>query len=163
MNTCKKCGAPMLTDSKFCGRCGAERDAPLPRVCPKCKSQVTEGSIFCSKCGARVTPMTMDCREVSPKTRTLVVSREAQFQCAGNTYVVSVNGTSLGKVPAGGGVRTTVASDVATVEIVCTTVMVKARRRLVLKLGDNPRVSFKTQWPGMILETVHDAQVLERG
>lgn len=162
MNVCKKCGAPMIAGSKFCCQCGTAVDEPIPQSCPKCGSRAVEGAVFCNKCGARLTPLAGDRGRMPSGPRTLIVSRDAQFQCVANTYKVVVNGTVLGNVPAGGALRTRVASDIATVEIVCTTVLVKARKRLVLKLGENPRVAFSVQWPGTILESVHDAQILER-
>lgn len=73
-----------------------------------------------------------------------------------------MNGNTLGKVPNGGALRTNVPSDMATVEIICTTIMVNAQRRLALRLGEKPRVTFKVQWPGTIVETVYDAEVMER-
>lgn len=94
----------------------------------------------------------------------LIISRDSQFQCTGNTYKVVVNGNFLGNVPVGGALRTIVlvSSDMATVGIICTAVMKKTRRRHVLRLGENPRISFKVEWPGAIQEMVHDATVLER-
>lgn len=103
MNTCKKCGTPLLSGSKFCGTCGTAVDKPIVQICPTCRNEVSEGFIFCNKCGTRLASHT-----------------------------------------------------------ICATIMVKSQRRLVLKLGDNPRVSFKVEWPGTILETVYDAQILER-
>lgn len=96
------------------------------------------------------------------RTRTLVVSRDFQVWGCANKYKVIINGNFLGNVPVGGELRTTVASAMATVEIICTTFKSNERRRLILKLGDNPRVAFKIQRAGMIGETVYDAEVVER-
>lgn len=162
MDTCKKCGAPLLTGSKFCGRCGTAVNKPIVQICPTCKNEVLEGFVFCNKCGTRLVSPVVNYRGGDSRTRTLIISRDSQFQCAGNTYKVVVNGNSLGNVSVGGALRTIVSSDTATVEIICTTIMNKARRRLVLRLGENPRISFKVEWPGAIQETVHDATILER-
>lgn len=161
MGTCQNCGAQLLAGSKFCGKCGTSADEPAKRICSKCSSEGAEG-LFCSTCGERFVPLAMEGPDGNTQARILTVYRESQFQCVANTYKVIVNGAALGNVGAGGTIRANVTSDRATVDIICTTIMISAQRRLVLKLGANPRISFKVQWPGAIVETVTDAEVLEK-
>lgn len=161
MNSCKKCGAPLIPGSRFCGKCGTAVDAPVRRICPKCKSEVAAGLIFCDKCGERLAPIAVERGGKDDRPRTLTISRESQFQCLANTYRVVVDGNVIGNVSSGGALHVNVLSDITTVEIICTTIMVNARVRLRLKLGENPRVSFKVQWPGTIQPAVHNAQILE--
>lgn len=162
MNNCKKCGAPLLIGSKLCRKCGTLVDTPVKRICPKCKSEVSEGLIFCNKCGERLAPFAVGSMSGDSRMRTLTVSRDLSvWGCAKYKVKVIVNGNLLGNMPVGGELRTTVASDTATVEIICAT-LVSNERRLILKLGENPRVTFKIQRSGMIGETVYDAEVMER-
>lgn len=162
MNTCKKCGAPLLAGSKFCGRCGTGVDAPIKRICPTCRSEVMEGAVFCNKCGARLTPPVVAHAGRDTRTRTLVVSCDSRFGCFAKKYKVIINGNLLGSAAAGKEFHTRVASDIVTIEIVDDTAMSNVQRRLTLRVGQNPHVSFKLQRPGTIVETVSDAQVLER-
>ena len=162
MSTCNKCGAPLLPESNFCTSCGSPVQGSARHLCPNCGAQVAEDSAFCNQCGERVNTPVPDSQNISCRARTILISRDTQLQCIANTYKVIVNGTTLGNVPPGGALRTRVNADTATVDIICTTIMSKERRHLLLKLGENPRISFKRLWPGMILETVYDAQILER-
>ena len=57
--SCRRCGAPLTEDSRFCTRCGApaeNRDAgerTERRVCRSCGKPLAEGAEFCTKCGQR--------------------------------------------------------------------------------------------------------------
>jgi hypothetical protein len=94
--------------------------------------------------------------------RQITISRASQFVCAANTYKVIVNGSPLGNIPVGRTIVATVSTDVATVEIICTTIMINKKLRMKLHLGANPAVSFSVQWPGDIFASVQDAQILEK-
>lgn len=162
MNVCGKCGAVLREGSRFCGKCGASVDMPDKRICPRCGNEVADGLFFCNRCGARIEPLAAAVGGGYPHVRTLVVTREPQFQCAGNSYRLIVDGEVLGNMSVGASLRTAVASDTATVEIVCTTLMVHAKLRLVLRLGNNPKLSFKVKWPGTVIATASDAEILEQ-
>ncbi|WRS26136.1 hypothetical protein U6B65_07145 [Oscillospiraceae bacterium MB08-C2-2] len=131
--------------------------------CPKCKSVVSDDLFFCSKCGERLLSPSTSSVSVGAdsRTRLLVVTRASQFQCVMNTYRVVVDGNLLGNVASGSSLTSHV-SNWATVDIICTTIMVSAKRRLVLKVGEKPIVSFKVQWPGSILASVQDAEIVEQ-
>lgn len=165
MAFCKKCGSVLLEGATFCGKCGTRIDEPLKKLCPNCKTELAPNMAFCSKCGARVDiapiPNTNTAYQ-PPKIRTLSISRESQFQCMGNTYKVIVNGNDLGNISIGKTISTNLSSENATLEIVSTTIMINQKLRLVLQLGENPKVHFKIQWPGSILATVQDANILEQ-
>jgi len=165
MAFCKNCGSILVDGVTFCGKCGTQVDQPLKRLCPNCQNELEPGATFCSKCGTRVGALANPAT-VSPvrtvKTRTISISRESQFQCMANTYRVTVNGNNLGNISTGKTICTNVMTEQATVEIVCTTVMINAKLRMVLQLGDVTKVTFKVQWPGTILASVQDAEILEQ-
>lgn len=173
----------MMEGSIFCGKCGTAVNAPLKTICPKCKSEVADGFFFCNRCGEKLSSPSV--RNVEPliqvlrkrienagpapasggycAPKTLTVFRESQFVCAACTYNVMVNGNALGRVSGGNSITATVTSDTATVEIFCTTVMMTNHKlRLVLRLGQNPRITFKLQYGGAINATVHDADILQQ-
>jgi hypothetical protein len=58
---CSECGAEVPETSRFCGKCGAEFQVPVPVVaseapvtvtCPECKTTNPQRNKFCSRCGA---------------------------------------------------------------------------------------------------------------
>lgn len=48
---CKKCGAPLDHDSRFCENCGARN---TPEFCTNCGAKLEPGGVFCGNCGAKV-------------------------------------------------------------------------------------------------------------
>ena len=48
---CKKCGAPLDHDSRFCENCGARN---TPEFCTNCGAKLEPGGLFCGNCGAKV-------------------------------------------------------------------------------------------------------------
>ena len=48
---CKKCGAPLDPDSRFCENCGARN---TPEFCTNCGAKLEPGGVFCGNCGAKV-------------------------------------------------------------------------------------------------------------
>ncbi|MBE6737978.1 MAG: zinc ribbon domain-containing protein [Ruminococcaceae bacterium] len=46
---CENCGAQIMDNAKFCGKCGAE--IKLPFVCENCGNPVSFESLFCDNCG----------------------------------------------------------------------------------------------------------------
>ncbi|MBI9012563.1 MAG: zinc ribbon domain-containing protein [Clostridiales bacterium] len=55
-NRCKKCGATLAEDTKFCGSCGDKVEEVVEEVvegkklCPNCQAEVGEAK-FCNSCG----------------------------------------------------------------------------------------------------------------
>lgn len=49
---CKKCGAMLPEDGKFCPMCGARADGK--KVCPSCRQSVAEEAVYCTYCGKRL-------------------------------------------------------------------------------------------------------------
>ena len=48
---CKNCGAPLESNSLFCGECGAKN---APEFCSNCGAKLNPGSKFCANCGTKV-------------------------------------------------------------------------------------------------------------
>ena len=165
MMFCKNCGSELLDRAEFCGKCGTRVSQPLKKLCPNCKNELDPNTIFCSKCGAKV-DVTPNPNIITPihsvKNRAISITRESQFQCMANTYKVIVNGNDLGNISAGKTLSTSVMTEQATVEIICTTIMISAKLRTVLQLGENTKITFKVQWPGSIFASVQGAKILEQ-
>ena len=52
---CATCGAPMTPGLKFCGECGAPRQATKPAgTCPACQFVNPPGTKFCGNCGGKL-------------------------------------------------------------------------------------------------------------
>lgn len=49
---CKKCGAMLPKDGKFCPMCGARADGK--KICPSCRQSVAEEAVYCTYCGKRL-------------------------------------------------------------------------------------------------------------
>ena len=49
---CKKCGAMLPEDGKFCPMCGARADGK--KICPSCRQSVAEEAVYCTYCGKRL-------------------------------------------------------------------------------------------------------------
>ena len=43
---CKKCGAMLPEDGKFCPMCGARADGK--KICPSCRQSVAEEAVYCT-------------------------------------------------------------------------------------------------------------------
>lgn len=187
MTTCIKCGAILTEGAKFCNICGATAVAIEKVKCPKCGIEAAIGSYFCNQCGTRLTdpvsrpqgapqpqiPATPTPIVIPPITsrpaippvisnRLLRITRESQFQCMANSYQVTVNGNLLGNISVGRTICINIPVDTAMVDIICTTVMINARMRLVLKLGNSPSITFRVEWPGDIYPVVYDAQIMQQ-
>ena len=184
-NTCRSCGAALKISDVFCSQCGTRTGTAAKNVCPNCRLEVSPGMMFCTRCGVRLpgqpapmpaaprpapVPNPVPAPPVPPpapspirtQMRNIAISRASQVVCATNSYMVIVGGLPLGNISAGQTIYAPVGEEIATVEIICTTVMVNKKLRLKLRLGANPAVSFTVQWPGDILATVQDAQILEQ-
>jgi hypothetical protein len=96
------------------------------------------------------------------KVKNIAVYREAQVACAMNSYQVSVDGYTVGKIGSGKTLTAQSRQEVTTVEIVCTTVMINAKLTLKLAAGPETRVSFKVEYPGKIYATVAGAEILQQ-
>jgi|GEM_PF-2926658 hypothetical protein len=182
MAKCVKCGTTLTEGANYCSLCGAAAISPDRIICSKCGTEIVAGAFFCDNCGAKVTatvvqnpstpqpPPPINITNVpSPyppypvaANRVLRITRESQFQCMANTYQVIVNGNYLGNIGVGKTISLNVNVDTAVVDIICTTIMINARMRLVLKLGPVTSVNFKVEWPGDIYPTVYGAQVIEQ-
>ncbi len=61
MVPCKKCGNMVSTSSRFCDKCGAPVEVPVPAqpqapagpVCVNCGAPLEPGALFCGNCGTR--------------------------------------------------------------------------------------------------------------
>lgn len=162
MIKCTKCGEFIPDGSKYCGKCGTYANPLLNNICPNCRSEVANGLFFCDKCGVRLDPPVTNSVTTSTTSRILTISRELQFQCAANTYKVIVNGINLGNIIVGKSLTTSVSTEIVTVEIISTMIMTKAKLKMILKLGIDAKISFKIQWPGDIIASVIDAEMLEK-
>lgn len=49
---CRKCGAALVDDAKFCPRCGVRVDGKTE--CPRCGREIADDSVFCTYCGVRL-------------------------------------------------------------------------------------------------------------
>jgi hypothetical protein len=91
------------------------------------------------------------------------VAREAQVICAAVFYKVLINGIDYGSLATGQSRVIKKSSEIITVEIICTTVMMTNNRvKMKLKVGANPRIDFKVDYGGKIIPTVSGAEVLEK-
>ena len=52
MMNCRKCGAALVDDAKFCPRCGVRVDGKTE--CPRCGREIADDSVFCTYCGVRL-------------------------------------------------------------------------------------------------------------
>jgi hypothetical protein len=78
-------------------------------------------------------------------------------------YKLIVNGIDYGNIGAGQTKVVSSSSQIATVDIVCTTIlMTNIKTRMRLKLGSNPKITFKLQYGGAIIPTVIGAEILEK-
>lgn len=162
MITCKNCGAVLSDDSRFCGKCGIAIQTAKNSICPNCRSEVAPDLIFCDKCGTKLSLPATDSYSSAGLSKKLTITRERQFQCAANTYQVIVNGKAYGTISIGRTISADIDTDIVTLEIISTTIMIKSKLRLVLRPGKNPKVTFKIQWPGDIIASVLDADILEQ-
>ena len=120
--------------------------------CLNCGNESGQSAKFCIECG---TPSGQVAR---PQKRPLMIRRESQVVCAGNSYDVIVDGVSHGNLPAGKTMVVDVYSDEATVTVKSTTILIKAQRTVRLKLGNHPILTYSLQWPGtQIIFTYQDA------
>lgn len=52
---CPRCGAPLVASMRFCGECGAPRQAAQPAgLCSACQFQNAPGTKFCGNCGGKL-------------------------------------------------------------------------------------------------------------
>jgi hypothetical protein len=85
-----------------------------------------------------------------------------QFVSSGVFYKVVVNGVDYGNLNIGQSKSIVVTSDIATVEINCTTILLTNNHlHCKVRLGANPCISFKIQYPAEIIPTFTDAEVFE--
>ena len=55
MDRCATCGAQLAASMRFCGECGAPRQAARPAgLCPACQFQNAPGMKFCGNCGGKI-------------------------------------------------------------------------------------------------------------
>lgn len=162
---CPNCSAIVPEGASFCPQCGA----PQKKTCPSCGAEVTGGGRFCNKCGAKLVPdatepPTQNTPSAPPPFpgRLFKVIREQQVICMANTYQVTINGNQLGNIGIGQTISFNAITEYITVDIICTTIMINARLRMKLKLGINPYIRFKVEWPGKIIASVFDAEIIEQ-
>lgn len=157
---CTKCGTQIKDNTSFCGHCGETTSA---QACSKCGGVLPEGMFFCPSCGAKVGTVATEKVDApsAQNNRTLIISRDSQFVCAGCTYKIIVNGNDFGNI-APGIVRTVyIATPISDVEIICTTFMMTRHKvRLKLRLGNSPHVRFKLEYGGRIIPFVSGAEIL---
>jgi RNA polymerase subunit RPABC4/transcription elongation factor Spt4 len=48
---CQHCHSPLLSDAKFCSKCGTP---VIETACPKCKKSLQPGDRFCPSCGTAI-------------------------------------------------------------------------------------------------------------
>ncbi|MCX7773797.1 MAG: hypothetical protein N2376_11870, partial [Clostridia bacterium] len=123
---------------------GSLKTAPEPeKFCGFCGKKIAANAEFCGFCGK-------DLRKAAPlKGYSLTIARETQFVCAACPYKVVVEGVDYGTLNVGQSRVVSSSSQVVTVDIVCTMIMMTQHRvRLKLKLGNSPRVDFKLLYGG---------------
>lgn len=165
---CAHCGKKIAANAPFCGYCGQANPGigggagkPDERVksqiiCGHCGKRILENSGFCGYCGSPAKPS-------EAKRSPMVITRDSQLVCMAVQYKVVVNGIDYGKINVGQSKTVPSETPVATVEILCTTVMMANNRiRMKLKLGNNPRINFKVQYGGRIMPVVQGAEILEK-
>lgn len=171
---CPKCGIEATAGSYFCNQCGTRLTDPVsrPQSVPQPQSPAAPQPTAVPPIAARpaMPPLApaMNARPVMPPvapatiTRQLRITRESQFQCMANSYQVTVNRNLLGNISVGQTICINIPTETAVVDIICTTVMINARMRLVLRLGNTPIVTFRVEWPGDIYPVVYDAQIMQQ-
>lgn len=163
---CKKCGRKNPVYAKFCGYCGNihgnEKD--------KGREPHVESEVFCGFCGKKIPARSEFCgycgkgrKNAEPaKGTTLTITRETQFICAACPYKVIVDGVDYGAVGVGQSKVVSSSSEIVTVEILCTMLMMSQHKvKMKLKLGSNPKIVFKLLYGGSIVPSVHGAEILE--
>jgi molecular chaperone DnaK (HSP70)/predicted nucleic acid-binding Zn ribbon protein len=154
---CPKCGSAIKKDASYCGRCGQMLQKPKP-VCTKCGQQMSELAVACPNCREHMTKNLQ-----MPSQKTLAVVRENQLLFVAVFYKVIVNGVDYGDIASGSTMQIKIADPVIVVEIQGDMFTYKNQRvRYKLKVADNPTVSFKLQYPGVIIPSVSGATILEQ-
>ena len=123
--------------------------------CTNCGHELEQGARFCVQCG---TPAGQVAR---PVKRSLLIRRASQFVCATNTYDVIVDGISYGNIAAGKSMPVDVHTDVATVTVKSTTILIWGKRTVRVKMGNHPILTYSLQWPGNLITFSCQDAVLE--
>jgi molecular chaperone DnaK (HSP70) len=171
---CIHCGKKIAVTDPFCGYCGRRNDRSIEAAkqpdkpaqaeifCGHCGKKIPQDSIFCGYCGNSPTQERAVMQTELPKQTLITIARESQYICAACSYKVVVNGIDYGKIPVGQTKIVPSTTKIATVEILCTTILMTNHRvRLKLKLGKNPRINFKLQYGGAIEYFIRDAELIE--
>ncbi len=179
---CNVCQSEISDQSSFCCNCGARVTSVKLNKCPDCNAEIEDGLMFCSNCGLRLHKVTSKIEpnieakiesKKEPKTEpklesknsidtTISITRAMQFVCCTNSYKVIVNGHDLGKVGVGKTLFARVTKEEVTVDIICTTILIKHKIRIVLKIEQNPRIDFEVEWPGAIKALVYNADIVSK-
>ncbi|HIW14423.1 MAG TPA: zinc ribbon domain-containing protein [Firmicutes bacterium] len=83
MVPCKKCGNMVSTSSRFCDKCGAPVEVPVPAqpqapagpVCVNCGAPLEPGALFCGNCGTRQ-PAAQPAPQAAPQPAPAPVAEE---------------------------------------------------------------------------------------
>lgn len=165
---CSKCGKKIPKTAVFCGYCGNKdmntgsgAKVPQPPVqteifCRNCGKKIPANAEFCGFCGKTIKNFG------AAKQSSITITRDSQFVCMAVPYKVLVNGIDYGNISVGQSKVATSSTQIATVEIICTTIMMTSNKlKARLKLGENSRINFKVRNGGGIIPTVQGVEILE--
>jgi hypothetical protein len=162
---CEACGRKIPVNSVFCCYCGSKNSnisiQPVPTdiYCKICGNKISSDSIYCRCCGALI-PQT---EGIYVRQTTLLIKRDMQFVCSAVFFKVVVDGIDYGNINIGQSKQVNVTSQIVFVEIICTTIMLtNYKLRMRLKIGNNPCINFKVQYPAEIIPTIIDAEIMEK-
>lgn len=173
---CTRCGKKIPITAKFCGYCGnqdmntggavkeQETMVKTEKFCIHCGKKIPLSAEFCGYCGGTVKKAGGTEKDSGDAAQSLIIiARDSQFICMAVTYKVIVNGIDYGNIAVGQSKVIKAFDKIATVEIVCTTIMMTSKKlKMKLKLGNSPRIDFKVEYGGGIVPRVQGAEVLEK-
>lgn len=173
---CSRCGKKIPVNAVFCGFCGnkdmnvadafgkVKQPTQAEKFCMHCGKKIPADAVFCGHCGGTV--KNSGSKEKNNGTAAeskIIIKRDSQFICMAVQYKVFVNNIDYGKISVGESIVASSSTEIANVEIICTTIMMTNNKlKMKLKLGSNPRINFKVEYGGQIIPNVSGAEILEK-
>lgn len=172
---CSECGKKIPVTAAFCGYCGnkdmntggvvIEHKPPIQTeiFCSQCGKKIPVSAEFCGYCGATVKKLSGIVKNSGAAAKSMIIiARDSQFVCMAVQYKVFINGIDYGNIGVGKSKVVTLYEQIATVEIICTTVMMTNNKlKMRLKLRKSSRIDFKVENGGQIIPRVQGAEILE--